>query len=274
MKTHVFNCPQCTVRLSAEDSDVGHYVECPSCRKELLITEALLADNHSATSKPTSKSSQQKRRLAALLILLLLLTLSIVHFLRPNAGVPVSGTPKEVVHSADTQAPILPDTIEAQSADEAYIISFAKDEGDAMRLARALANADGSARYVVFRIGETSPLSVQVSDSLQRTRDISAALHAGVTPQFNSVNFLLLSALYRFREPEPVTNVSRLIILGDLPAAVNARGQSILTTKNDLALLPKSVEVLFIQSRLAGELNGYLRDAYKLMGYSTRVVKI
>jgi hypothetical protein len=274
MKPHVFNCPHCKVRLSAEDSDVGHYVECPSCRKELLITEALLADNHSATRIPTSKSSQQKRRLAALLILLLLLTLSIVHFLRPNASVPVRGTPKEVLHSADTQPPNPPDTIEAQNADEAYIISFAKDKDDAMRLARALSNADGSTRYVVFRIGDTSPISVQVSDPPQRAQEISAALHAGVTPQFNSVNFLLLSALYRFRGAQPATNVSRLIILGDLPAAVKSSGQAILTTKNDLALLPKSVEVLFIQSRSAGELNGYLRDAYKLMGYSTRVVKI
>ncbi|MBU3679744.1 MAG: hypothetical protein FGM32_09090 [Candidatus Kapabacteria bacterium] len=273
MKTHVFSCPHCKVRLSAEDSDVGNYVECPSCQKELLISAALLADSHSATANPASHNSQKKHRLAALLILLLL-ALSIVYLLQPNASVPINGTSNDVLRSADTLATIPPDTIEAQGAQEAYIISFAKDKDDAMRLARALSNADSLTRYVVFRIGDTSPLSVQLSDPLQRAQDISVALHAGVAPQFNSVNFLLLSALYRFRGAEPATNVSRLIILGDLPAVVKSSGQAILTTKNDLALLPKSVEVLFIQSRSAGELNRYLRDAYKLMGYSTRVVKI
>lgn len=157
---------------------------------------------------------------------------------------------------------------------ESFVISFVKSQEEAQLLAEKLSTIDNSTRYQVYRDGDTSPTTIQITNQVKRSQVLASALFNGTRPQFNSVNYLLKSALYRWGSADVPRLVTKLYIVGDMPTPKAIGGKGILTSKGDLLRLPKSVEVVFVKSRGADSLGSDLRNSYKLLGYNTRVVEL
>lgn len=270
MQTHVFSCPHCNDRLSAEHSDIGHFVECPSCQKEILITAVLLASGEASSGQnsATFPSEKLSKRWYLLLIPLALLAVGLVlHFSSKQQTLP----DPPVATSTDTMAAADQGATDSSTLPEAFVISFAKSAEEALILATQVSALETSTRYRVYTAGHSMPTLVDRQDSAERTQQLADALFNGVSPRFNSINHLLLNALYSFRNPDRPITLAHLIIVGDLPAPIPTGNEGILTTESDLKLLPTSAQILFVESHNPGQLNVDLRKAYRKLGYSTRV---
>jgi hypothetical protein len=154
------------------------------------------------------------------------------------------------------------------------IVSFVQSPKEAERIAREIVAVDSSGCYDIYRDGDSTTLSLRITDRTKLASELGRALFNGVRPQSNSVNYLMKLVLNQWPKHRRDSGIQRLIVAGNMPTPQRSRpdDEALVASKNDLMRLLPTVEVVFVQSINTSLVNTAFLHACKILGLRTKVV--
>ena len=102
MQSLIFICPYCSGRLSADVTDIGHFVECPNCQKEFILKTELLTNGRLPSPGVIPPPTSPNRRISIVSVLLLLLILGLAVTLYYISTIPIVSQASRTQYPTDS----------------------------------------------------------------------------------------------------------------------------------------------------------------------------